>query len=226
MQTPSKLDKLKKRLKKYKLYFPIFIICILSLVIFIKLLEDVLTYGRITKIDLLINSKVTLLWNPILDKTMLFITNIVSPSPLIILSFLLSLFLIYKKRHQKFFILAFSLIAGLLSEVVIKFLIHRLRPTNSLIQVTRYSFPSGHATISIIFFSFLIYCFKDEIKNKLLKTIFILASIILFLIIGFSRIYLDVHWFSDVVAGFSLGAFWLSLSILIFNLTKIFDNKI
>lgn len=221
MQTASKLNKLKKKLKKYKLYFPIFLICILSLVIFIKLTEDILTYDRIMKIDSLLNSKVTLLWNPALDKIMFFITNIASPPPLVILSILISLFLIYKKRYKKFFVFVSSLIAGLLSEVIIKIAVNRLRPTNSLIQITRYSFPSGHATIAIIFFSFLIYCFKDDIKNKFLKIIFISINIILFLLLGFSRIYLDVHWFSDVLAGFSLGAFWLSFFIIISKFIKV-----
>ena len=202
-------------MKKRKL--AILILCVLSLSVFIKLLEDVLTYDRITKIDLLINSKVSLLWNPLLNNIMLFITNIISPVPLIIFSLVLSLFLIYKKRAQKLFIFIFSLSAGLLSEVIIKSIIGRARPTNSLIDVTRQSFPSGHATIAIIFFSLLIYCFKDDIKNKFLKIIFIFFSIILFLLIGFSRIYLDVHWFSDVLAGFSLGIFWLSFFILIFR---------
>ena len=213
-------NKLKKRLGKCLPYLPVLIICILSLCLFIKLVEDVLTYDRITEIDLLLNSKVILLWNPILDKTMLFITNIVSPLPIIILSFFLFLFLIYRKRYQKFFVLAFSLIAGLLSEVIVKFITHRARPNNSLIQVTRYSFPSGHATLSIIFFLFLIYCFKDDIKNKILKIMFITINIILFFLIGFSRIYLDAHWFSDVLAGFSLGLFWLSLIILVFSIKK------
>lgn len=204
-----------KIMKKRKLR--ILILCILSLAVFIKLLEDVLTYDRITKIDLLINSKITSLWSPFLNNMMIFITNIISPFPLIIFLLLLFLFLVYKKRFQKLFILVFSLSAGLLSEVIIKNIIGRARPTNSLINITRHSFPSGHATIAIIFFILLIYCFKDDIKNKLLKVIFIFFNVVLFLFIGFSRIYLDVHWFSDVLAGFSLGLFWLSFFILIFK---------
>jgi len=200
--------------------FAILILCILSLVVFIKLLEDVLTYDKITAIDLLINSKVSLLWNPLLNSLMLFITNIISPFPLIVFSLLLSLFLVYKKRFQKLFILVFSLSAGLLSEVVIKSIVGRARPTNSLIDVTRHSFPSGHATIAIIFFSLLIYSFKDDIKNKFLKTVFIFLSVVLFLLIGFSRIYLDAHWLSDVLAGFSLGIFWLAFFVLILRRKK------
>jgi len=114
---------------------------------------------------------------------------------------------------------------GLLFEVLTKVIIHRARPENALIEVSGYSFPSGHATMAIIFFSLLLYSFKDDIKNKALKNIFIASNIIFFLIIGLSRVYLNVHWFSDVLAGFGLGLFWLTLLILIFKIIIASSNK-
>ncbi len=214
------IGKIKKRIGNCKPYLSVIILFVLSLIVFVSILGDVLTDNKIIELDLFISSNITLFWNPILNDIMIFITNIISPFPLLVLSFLLCLFLICKKRYQEAFVLVSSSLAGRLSEVIIKDLIQRVRPTNPLIEATGYSFPSGHATISVIFFVFLIYCFKDDIKNKLLRIIFISASILLFLLIGLSRIYLKVHWFSDVLAGFSLGAFWLSFFILLSKFIK------
>jgi undecaprenyl-diphosphatase len=74
-----------------------------------------------------------------------------------------------------------------------------------LIPETGFSFPSGHTTLSIAFFGVLIYLFKDEIKNKTLRYLFITISLLLPFLIAFSRLYLNVHWFTDVVAGLFIG---------------------
>ncbi|RLG10216.1 hypothetical protein DRN73_08395 [Candidatus Pacearchaeota archaeon] len=117
-------------------------------------------------------------------------------------------------------IFTFFIIGGFALKAFVKDLIQRPRPISSLIPVSGYSFPSGHALISIIFFTSLIYFFKDNIKNKNLRYTFITINILLFLLIGFSRIYLNVHWFSDVLGGFLLGLFWIGFSILFFKIIK------
>lgn len=204
---------------------------IFSLYLFSKMIEDVIDGELVTKLDVWLNAKIVLLWNPLLNKIMVFITNIASPLHLFLLSVLLFGILIYKKKWYYSFLLLFSMLGGLLFETLIKFIIHRARPENALIKVSGYSFPSGHATMAIIFFSLLLYAFKDDIKNKALKNIFIISNIILFLLVGLSRVYLNVHWLSDVLAGFGLGLFWLTLLILVFKIIislskrSIKDNK-
>ena len=111
-------------------------------------------------------------------------------------------------------LLAMSLIGGKLIQMLIKAVINRARPENSLIAADGYAFPSGHATMAIIFFSLLVYSFKDDIRDIYLKNSFILANVIIFLLIGFSRIYLNVHWLSDVIGGYALGMFVLTYMIL------------
>jgi len=181
------------------------------------MIEDVIDGDLVTKLDVWVNAKMVLFWNPLLNKIMIFITNIASPINLLILSLILFGVLIYKKKWYYSFLLLFSMIGGLLLKVLIKLIVHRARPENALIEVSGYSFPSGHATMAIIFFSLLLYSFKDDIKNKSLRYIFIMSNILLFLIVGLSRIYLNVHWLSDVLAGFGLGLFWFTLLILVFR---------
>lgn len=200
-----------------KHYLQILTLNIASLYLFSKMIEDVVDGEFITKVDVWINAKMALLWNPILNKAMIVITNIVSPSSLFVLSLILFGLLVYKKKWYCSFLLLFSMVGGVVFELLTKPIIHRTRPENALIEVSGYSFPSGHATMAIIFFSLLLYSFKDDIKNKALKYIFISGNIILFLIIGLSRVYLNVHWFSDILAGFSLGLFLLTLLMLVFR---------
>lgn len=72
-----------------------------------------------------------------------------------------------------------------------------------------YSFPSGHSMVSMAFYGFLIYLIYNNIKNKYIKWILICSLSILIILIGISRIYLGVHYTSDVLAGFLLSISYL-----------------
>jgi undecaprenyl-diphosphatase len=197
---------------------------VFSLYLFSKMIEDVVDKELITNIDIWINEKMILFWTPTLNKIMIFITSIVNTNHLLILSILLLGVLAYRKKLYNSLLLIFGISGGLFFTFVIKLIIHRARPEGSLINISGFSFPSTHAAMALIFFSVLIYSFKDNIKGRIVKNAFVFTNILLFLLIGFSRIYLGVHWLSDVIAGFSLGLFWLTLLILIFavgaSLTK------
>ncbi len=217
------VNKRKHIFTKFHLY--LLILNIFSLYLFSKMIEDVIDGELITKLDIWFNAKMVLLWNPLLNKIMIFITNIVSPLYLFLLSLILFGVLIYKKKWYYSLLLLFSMMGGLLFELLTKLIIHRARPENALIEVSGYSFPSGHATMAIIFFSLFLYSFKDDIKNKFLRYVFVISNILLFLLIGLSRIYLNVHWLSDVLAGFGLGLFWLTLLILVFQIIILLLKK-
>jgi undecaprenyl-diphosphatase len=162
------------------------------------------------------------LQTPFLTDIMTFVTNIGGMLSLSILSAaLLTCSLIIKKRYNAI-LLIFSMGGGLIITESLKEWFARPRPENAIIETTDFSFPSGHSTMSIIFFSLLLYSFKDDIENKYTRALFVAANIGIFLLIGFSRIYLNVHYLSDVIAGFSFGLFWLTLLILFFKVTIFF----
>ena len=101
---------------------------------------------------------------------------------------------------------------------IFKFILQRPRPTeNRIINENGYSFPSGHSMISMAFYGFLIYLIYKYIKNKKLKYISITLISILIIFIGISRIYLGVHYTSDVLAGFLFSISYLIIFILIAN---------
>ena len=101
---------------------------------------------------------------------------------------------------------------------IFKFILQRPRPTeNRIITESGYSFPSGHSMISMAFYGFLIYLIYKYVKNKKLKYISITLISILIIFIGISRIYLGVHYTSDVLAGFLFSISYLIIFILIAN---------
>jgi undecaprenyl-diphosphatase len=124
------------------------------------------------------------------------------------------------KERKKAIVLAIALACGFVVEKFIKLIFERQRPNLQLLTDLENSFPSGHATLAIILFSLIIYFYKDEIKDKIRKNYFIAINIFFILLIGFSRIYINVHWFSDVIGGFALGFFIFNIILLIFYKNK------
>ncbi len=102
--------------------------------------------------------------------------------------------------------------------LLLKNILQRPRPTEyRLINESGYSFPSGHSMVSMAFYGFIIYLIYKYVKNKYLKYIAITIFSILIISIGISRIYLGVHYTSDVLAGFLISISYLILYTSIVN---------
>lgn len=145
-----------------------------------------------------------------------FITNIGSWQQVVMIMLVALIYLIYKKHSN--FALFLTLVNSLSPSLntMLKNIFHRPRPSvNPYIIYHSFSFPSGHATSAIVMFStlcFLVY----HLHLKAFKP-FVLFSIIMVAAIGFSRIYLGVHYPSDVLGGYLIGSMWLMFSIFILN---------
>jgi len=91
---------------------------------------------------------------------------------------------------------------------------HRVRPEAfSFYFEPLYSFPSGHATVAVAFYGLLFYVLIRHVEKYKNKSLWMGVAILFVLLLGFSRLYLGVHYLSDVLAGFSLGLLWLLLAI-------------
>lgn len=107
-----------------------------------------------------------------------------------------------------------------------KRILQRSRPTEyRIIQETGYSFPSGHSMISMAFYGYLIYLIYKHVKNKYIKWISISLLSILICLIGISRIYLGVHYTSDVLGGFLISISYLVIYISAVNKFLVEDKK-
>ena len=101
---------------------------------------------------------------------------------------------------------------------LLKGLFDRERPTIPLLfHAKGLSFPSGHALMSVTFYGLLIYMIFKSVKNPTLKWTLIGLLIILIMIIGMSRVYLRVHYATDVIAGYCIGFLWLVFTVWMLN---------
>ena len=120
--------------------------------------------------------------------------------------------IIVRNRHALFLVV--SSIDCFLLTIIFKHLIGRSRPTElKLIEQGGYSFPSGHTMFAVCVYGYLFYLAITKIKNKILRYTVSILLLLVILSIGVSRIYVGVHFASDVLAGYLLGVCYLLLLI-------------
>ncbi len=160
-----------------------------------------------------INQWVTTIRSPTLTKIMYWATVSGRFIPVTILSIIVFFILIFKKKKEYIvpFLIAMPGGYGIMS--LTKYIVGRNRPPNALFHVNGYSFPSGHAMMSTIFYLFILIAFYNDIRNSFIRFIFVILTITIPLLISFSRIYFNVHWATDVIGGILLGIIWLSISL-------------
>lgn len=131
----------------------------------------------------------------------------------------LTAYFLFVRKHRWYSIkVAAIALSSTAMMLLLKSIFSRQRPLIPLLKpALGYSFPSGHSMMSFSFYGLLIYLTYKYVENKVLKSLLIAFLIVLILLIGFSRIYLRVHYASDVLAGFSVGIIWLVFSIWLLN---------
>ncbi len=124
-------------------------------------------------------------------------------------------FLLRKKKWRSVSLLVLSLSSSAIMMTFLKEFFMRTRPENALQVLTDPSFPSGHATMAATFFLVVMYLLVPRIHSWIKRESFIVLCVLCVIAIGLSRVVLNVHWSSDVIAGWSLGIFCTSASILL-----------
>jgi undecaprenyl-diphosphatase len=144
------------------------------------------------------------------------ITSVGYPVPMAILTLVISVYLLYlKKKKESLYFLSNILGVWLFNETL-KYIFKRSRPIGSrLIDAIGYSFPSGHAMVFMGFSLILIYLILMHFKSRKMAYIISIIVFILAILVGISRVYLGVHYFSDVIAGWLVGFLWASTSIVV-----------
>jgi len=155
------------------------------------------------------------------------ITFLGSHTFLIPANLLLAFYFLFVKKHRWYSIkVPVVALGGLLLMTLLKQFFNRPRPLVPLLEPVRgLSFPSGHALMSVSFYGLIIYLIWENVKEPIRKWLLISFFVILIILIGFSRIYLRLHYFSDVIAGFSIGVIWLSVSIWAIRRIELYSRR-
>ena len=222
-----------KRVVKFsfssRLAFMLFIEIVFSIILSLAALFILLKMGNevlekeVFSVDVTITDLIYSFRSPFLTEIMRWFTFLGSPLFLFSLSVIGTLY-IFTKRKRDALIYSVILYSGVILNLILKYIFQRPRPHHlPLISEDNYSFPSGHAMNSFVFYTALSYFILRETKN-LTTSIFVFAisGIIIFLI-GISRVYLGVHYPSDVIAGYVTGFLWFTSAIL-FEKTIIFER--
>lgn len=205
-------------LKYFSKYKKVIFFASLPVFTFIILCEGVLK-NRLMLFDKYIYTFISHFTSENMTYFMKMITNMGSPTVLIIIAFIFLLIFKFNKRNLNIiYIVIFNLVFSWIFNEIFKEMFHRQRPNVlEMVKAGGYSFPSGHSMISVSFYGLLVYLLNRRIKSPLIRytTTFILCLLIL--TVGISRIYLGVHYASDVLAGFSAGLAWLVIYISIID---------
>lgn len=189
--------------------------------IFIFITITILVYNGFTlKIDNIIYQYLIAFKNDNLTNFFMIITKCCNAKFCIIL--LLFILILFRNKFS-FFLIVNSMAIEFIN-LLVKFILKRDRPNIlKLIVVDNYSYPSGHAMISMGIYGLIIYFIYKNVSNKILKYLFISILTLLIILIGISRIYLGVHYFTDVVAGYILSLICLIFSVKIIRVRGIFN---
>ncbi|QLG46485.1 phosphatase PAP2 family protein [Costertonia aggregata] len=216
--------------KKYDEKWPYLILIVVALVVvigginlFVEL-TDTLHTETLAKYDEQITDFFISRRNPKLTDYFLFVTHVGDVyGYLVVLALTILVSTVVFKRWRYVGQVVLVLFLASVSNMMLKRAIDRARPgIEHLVSVETLSYPSGHAMSAMAFYGFLIYLFYTFRMNKILKGLAVLFLIILILSIGISRIYLGVHFPSDVVGGFIAGLIWVFFCIFLFNIIEVF----
>ncbi|MBD3880792.1 phosphatase PAP2 family protein [Phormidium tenue FACHB-886] len=184
--------------------------CLLILWILTHLFEEVWERESFTF------DRSVLLWihqsaNPTLDAVMLAVTRLGNPGVVVPATCIVLLLLWWRRYRQEAKLFAIACIGGAVLNRGLKLLFTKPRPElwKRLIDETSFSFPSGHALGSVVLYGMIAYLLATHYP-KWAALIYGLA-VSLILVISFSRLYLGVHWPTDIIAGWGIGFLWVTI---------------
>jgi len=210
----------------YLTILTMFVIFVVSINVFVDLTED-LKENELTAFDDAISAAVQSYRTPSLTSIFEFITHLGDRIAYFIAALVVAAFFYFKYGRWKFTLQTILvLLLSSLSNVVLKKVINRERPTfEHLVAVSTLSYPSGHSMSAMAFYGFLIYLSFRLSGSWWVKAVSFISFGLLILLIGISRIYLGVHYPSDVIAGFLGGLIWVAFCVVIFNIIDLYRQK-
>jgi membrane-associated phospholipid phosphatase len=198
------------------------IVFVAGLNAFVELTED-LAENQLTGFDNTVTELVISMRSDHLTSFMVLLTRVGTQAGYFIIVTLLAAYFFFRHRSWKFIVQTVAvLLLASLCNVALKQVINRARPSiEHLVDVYSLSYPSGHAMSAMSFYGFIIFLtFRYEMNRRIRITIFVLLGLLI-AGIGISRIYLGVHYPSDVLAGFIGGLIWVTFCAIVFDVADL-----
>lgn len=191
--------------------------------VFFNFIEDLLGNETLAVFDLNLLGRVQNIRKPLLNIFMLSVTHLGDWQTILIFSIILITVLAVLDKWKQIIAISISTILGETFVYITKNIIKRPGPPLRYILFLEkdFSFPSGHSFISIAFYGLIFYFIFDFAKSKIVKILSIFVGCALVILISFSRIYLGIHWPSDVFASLASGIVMITIIITFLKI----DNK-
>jgi undecaprenyl-diphosphatase len=193
-----------------------FAICLAGLWVLAGITEDVVTRDAITRFDPMLLEWLRAHSTPLGDRVFSAISLLGSPLAMAIIALAVGIWLIMQREWTVLAVWLIAMVGGQVLAMAFKLVIQRPRPPGAaaFLHNMSWSFPSGHAMGSLIGYGMLSYlAIILWVHRRGWQIAIAVGAIVLVLLIGLSRLYLGVHYFSDVMAGYSGAVLWLSACI-------------
>jgi membrane-associated phospholipid phosphatase len=203
-----------------------FLLFVFGLNAFVDITEE-LAHDNLEEFDQSVTDQLVAWRSPALTRFLVVITHIGNSFGYLVIIALLVAYFLIRHRSWKFILqTVVVLLLATLSNIALKQVFNRARPTiEHLVTVHSLSYPSGHAMSAMGFYGFLIFLVARYKMNILLKFTLIAVLGSLIFLIGLSRIYLGVHYPSDVLAGFIGGLIWVTFCAIVFDVIDLWRKR-
>ena len=177
--------------------------------------EDVVSKDPLTLVDVEVAHWFHAHATPIVTQVMLVITHMNGIVGLSVLAAAMAGFLVWKRDWYWLRALLLTVPGGMLLNVITKYAFHRTRPTfqDPILTLATYSFPRGHVAASTMFYGLLAAYLVMRSTQWRWRVLLVLGAFLIIVLVAFSRVYLGVHYLSDVLAAFAEGLAWLALCL-------------
>ncbi|HEY2189246.1 MAG TPA: phosphatase PAP2 family protein [Caldimonas sp.] len=177
--------------------------------------EDVVTSDRLTVVDATVAEWLHRHATPALTRAMTVWTNLHSTIAVGAYTAAVALALAVERKWRRLMLVVVAVGGGLAVNALMKLAFHRARPVfdEPLLTLSSYSFPSGHVAGSTIFYGLTVLWLFSRTRRPLWRGLALATAVLMIVVVAFSRMYLGVHYLSDVVAAFAEGVAWLAICI-------------
>lgn len=185
-------------------------------VLFVLLAIDVARGGRLTLLDARTSIWLHIHNSPYLTPFLLWVSKLHSNLSITIVTAVIAAYLWARRLRYWVLTLVISVFGGMVLNIILKSLFARARPhfDNPIVVLRTFSFPSGHTLLATVFYGTLCVLIFSRLRNRALRAIVVLLAMSMVALVGFSRMYLGVHYLTDVLGATLEGIAWVALVLL------------